>query len=212
MKTDDLIGALAADAASRGAPVSWTLALAGVLGFGVIAALFTALLGARPDIGASMTEWRFLVKLGTPLVLAVAAARLAHVLVLPGRDARLAALGLVIAPLVVAVAVAMEFAALPASAWRMAAEGYNAIVCVMVVPLLSLPLLAGLLLALRRGAAAAPERAGAAAGLAAGGAAAFLYAMYCPNDSPFYLAIWYMIAIAIVALTGAVLGKFWLKW
>lgn len=212
MKTDDLIGALAADAPTRGAPVSWTLAVAVAIGLCVSAALFLAILDPRSDFAATLGTWRYLFKLAVMLILAGAAARLAHDLALPGRETRSAALGLMLVPVLAVCAVAAELMLLPASEWPGAAVGFNATVCLTVVPLLSLPLLAGLLLALRHGAPTAPEATGAVAGLCAGGAAAFIYATHCPNDSPFYVAIWYTIAISLVATAGAVLGKYWLKW
>lgn len=51
-----------------------------------------------------------------------------------------------------------------------------------------------------------------AAGLAAGAIAAAIYAWHCPDDSPLFLATWYMIAIAGVTVGGALLGRRLLRW
>ncbi len=52
-----------------------------------------------------------------------------------------------------------------------------------------------------------PARAGAIAGLAAGALAATLYALHCPDDSPFFVATWYTIAISALTLVGALAGS-----
>jgi len=80
------------------------------------------------------------------------------------------------------------------------------------VPLISLAPLVAALTAMRRGAPQSPLTAGAVAGFAAGGIGAFIYSIHCDNDSPFYVAIWYLGAILIVTLLGAVLGRSVLRW
>ena len=57
-----------------------------------------------------------------------------------------------------------------------------------------------------------PRLAGAVAGLASAGLAASLYALYCPDDSPLFVATWYTLAAAITAGVGAIAGKRWLRW
>jgi hypothetical protein len=65
---------------------------------------------------------------------------------------------------------------------------------------------------LRRGAATRPMLTGAVAGLIAGGIAATFYASHCVDDSPLFVATWYVIAIAFVALVGAIAGRWVLRW
>jgi hypothetical protein len=77
--------------------------------------------------------------------------------------------------------------------------------------LLSLPLLAAALIALRRGAPSRPAVAGAFAGVLSAGLAATLYASHCTDDSPMFVATWYTIAIAFVAAIGALAGSRVLK-
>jgi hypothetical protein len=69
-----------------------------------------------------------------------------------------------------------------------------------------------LLFALRAGAPRSAASAGAAAGLLAGGLAAALYATHCPDDSPLFVALWYIPAIALVASVGAACGSRLLRW
>jgi hypothetical protein len=54
--------------------------------------------------------------------------------------------------------------------------------------------------------------AGAAAGLLAGGLGAVLYAIHCPDDSPLFVALWYVPAVALVVLAGAAAGSRVLRW
>ncbi len=36
--------------------------------------------------------------------------------------------------------------------------------------------------------------------------------MNCPDDSPFFLAVWYMLATSIVVALGWFAGGRWLRW
>ena len=60
--------------------------------------------------------------------------------------------------------------------------------CLVFISLMSLPLLAGTLWALRRGASTRPALSGALAGLLSGGAAAVVYSLHCTEDSPLFYA------------------------
>ena len=89
--------------------------------------------------------------------------------------------------------------------------GNNSRVCVLAISLLSLPLLAAALLALRRGAPSHPALAGAFAGALSAGLAATLYASHCTDDSPLFVATWYTLAVVVVAGIGALAGARVLK-
>ena len=89
--------------------------------------------------------------------------------------------------------------------------GNNSRVCVLAISLLSLPLLAAALLALRRGAPSRPALAGAFAGALSAGLAATLYASHCTDDSPLFVATWYTLAVVCVAGIGALAGPRVLK-
>jgi hypothetical protein len=71
---------------------------------------------------------------------------------------------------------------------------------------LSLPLLVAALIGLRHGAPARPAISGAVAGLLSAGLAAALYASHCTDDSPLFVAVWYTLAVVIVAVLGALIG------
>ncbi|MEA2886540.1 MAG: hypothetical protein QOD11_900, partial [Bradyrhizobium sp.] len=85
--------------------------------------------------------------------------------------------------------------------------GSNSRTCLTAIPLLSLPLLAAALLALRHGAPTRPTVAGAFAGLLSAGLAATLYASHCTDDSPLFVATWYTLATALVTAIGALAGS-----
>ena len=50
------------------------------------------------------------------------------------------------------------------------------------------------------------------AGLAAGGLAAIFYAAYCTDDSPLFVATWYSLAVLMLTVLGAVVGRMVLRW
>jgi hypothetical protein len=120
----------------------------------------------------------------------------------------------IVAPVLalLALAITVELIASSPAAWLPLLIGTNALACLALVPLLSLPPLGAILTALRYGAPTHPQLAGAAAGLLAGGIGATLYATHCVDDSPLFVAAWYGLSITIVAAIGAALGSRTLQW
>jgi hypothetical protein len=212
MKTEDLIAALAADNDTKAAPMSRAFALDLALGFLVSALGFFTFLGLRDTFFVSLDEPRFLFKFVFTLTMALTGLVLAWRLSRPGVDPGLAPRAVLIAPALVVAACLVEMASVPSDQWAARMIGHNAVHCLTLIPLMALAPLAGLFLALRHGAPSDPQRAGAAAAFAAAGCAATLYAANCPDDSPFFVAVWYMIAtIAVVAL-GWFAGGRLLRW
>lgn len=211
MKTDDLITLMTHDA-----PVSMRYSRVLALAFGASvvfsAVLLVGTVGLRHNMASIFETWRVLFKIVITLVLAVLAARLAVRIGRPGAEIRLTALSLGVPLVTVVAAVVVELSVLPEHAWRARLVGQNALFCLFFVPVLSLAPFAGLFWALKKGAPENPAAAGAAAGLAAGAIAAAIYAWHCPDDSPLFLATWYVIAIASVSAVGALLGRRWLRW
>jgi len=119
---------------------------------------------------------------------------------------------MVLGPILLLTGVAVELWRQPAATWGRLLIGHNAVHCLSLVPMLSLPLVVCLLLALRRAAPLKPGVAGATAGLVAGGVGSMLYALTCPDDSPLFVATWYSIAIAVVAGGAAWVGNRLLRW
>jgi hypothetical protein len=186
---------------------------AGVLG-GVVAAatVMLAWLGVNPHMPTMMLSGMFWMKMayGAALGLAglMAAARLARPDGHWGRWPWLA-LGAILLLLGV-------------GAWRLwtapmpmrghMVMGESALVCPWLIALLSVPVAAGLVWALRGMAPVRLRRAGAAIGLAAGGIATMVYAVHCPESAVPFIAIWYTLGMALAATAGWLLGPRLLRW
>lgn len=211
MRTDDLIRAAAADHATRSEPVGRRLGIFSAAGLVFAAALFACFLRPRPDFATALASPRVAFKFAITLTLAASAGVLALRHSRPEEEPDLRpALGLVL--VLLGLAVGAELVVLPPEAWGSRLVGSNALACLALVPLLSLPLLIAALAGLRHGAPARPARAGAVAGLFAGGLGAALYAAHCVDDSPLFVAAWYGLAIAAMAGAGAALGARLLRW
>jgi hypothetical protein len=210
MRTDDLIRGLVADAGAHETPIDlqwWRWLL---FGFVVAALGFFLVLGLRSDIVQVRADPRFLFKFVSTLSLGVPALFLARRAVRP--EASLPLAWLLLAPLVMAGAIIVELISVPSLQWMTRLVGSNAIVCLVSIPMLSLPLLMAGLMVLRSGAPTNPKLAGLIVGLMAGGFGATLYAAHCTDDSPLFGMTWYTLAIAIVALIGTAAGQRLLKW
>lgn len=213
MKTDELIGLLAADTT----PVprhEGERRLAVALGAGVVlgVAWVLAQFGLRADLAQVAGTAPFAIKVAMPLAVAVLGAlavfRLGH----PGMRLGALGAGLVLPVLLLWVwAVWVWTGAEPAqrssllwgSTWR---------VCSFNVAMTALPMLALALWYLRGVAPTRPAWAGAAAGWLAGGVGAAAYALHCPEmDAPF-LAVWYVIGMLVPTALGGLMGHRWLRW
>lgn len=84
--------------------------------------------------------------------------------------------------------------------------------CVTAIPLLSLPLLAAVLWAMRGLAPTRLALAGATGGLLAGAAGATVYALHCTEMQAPFIAVWYVLGMLIPAVPGALLGRWLLRW
>ncbi len=211
MKTDDLIRALVVDGSRPIGTIGHGLFKALALGCALSLGLALMILHPRPDIGHAIYTLRFDFKLLVALILFCSTAILLTETARPISTGR-RGWTLIAAPALLAAGVVVELAITPPESWAPRLVGHNASHCLSLIPLLSLPPLACLLLALRSGAPSYPVLAGAAAGLASGGLGALLYAVTCPDDSPLFVATWYSIAIALVTATSAMIGRRLLRW
>jgi len=212
MRTDDLIAALAADAQTVSNPIGRTLWLALTGGAVVAALIFFFGIGFRLDLASALETPRFLFKCALTLTLLVSAMGLMLHIARPEAVPPAWAMALAAAPLLLAIAAIAELMVVPSSDWTKRLVGTNALVCLVLIPALSAAPLAALLLALRQGAPAHPMLAGAVAGLVAASVGATLYATHCQDDSPLFVATWYVIAVMIVTLVGALIGARLLRW
>lgn len=212
MKTDDLIKALAADAPTRQMPIGRAFALALMAGIAATAALFFWKFGIRPGAAESLSTIRFPFKFVLTLSLTVPALLGLYRLSRPNGELGSLSIALVVAPVLLALAVAFELVTVPKELWGPRLIGHNSMVCLQVVPLLALAPLAAAIAALRYGATSHPRLAATMAGLAAAGISMTLYAATCPDDSPLFLATWYTIATAIVVVASLLVAPRIIRW
>jgi hypothetical protein len=207
MKTEDLIQMLGDDAPNplpdRGR--FWPLAI----GLGLIGALILMALTLHPRPDLIQAVQPTAIKIGVSALIAILGLLLTTRLARSGRalGARAIAgfalaaitLGAVLTMASQAIAIVSDHDPLPK--------------CMFCVPLYALPA-AGLLTWLVRG--LAPTNlalAGASIGVAAGGIGAIAYAIYCPYDHRLVGVLsWYVIAIALCAGAGALIGPKVLRW
>jgi hypothetical protein len=213
MRTEDFIKGLVADHAVQPGPrpMRRNLFMAIIAGFAGSLAVLLIALGVRPDIIAALETWRFDLKWVVTLTLAIAATWLALQLSKPTAKLQYAARPLLLPAMVLIAAVISELVAIPSSAW-LARIGANGSMCVANIFFLSVIPFGAVLVVLREGAPASPAFAGMAAGLLAGAVAATAYVLHCPEDSPLFVAVWYMLAIGLVTLVGLFLGRHVLRW
>jgi hypothetical protein len=206
METDQLIRTLAADNAHRGRPVGLVLALALLAAAPVSLLLFFASLGVRPDVMTAMHNPFFDLKFAVTLALAISAIAVSLHVSRPEASLRGWAWLLLIPAGLLVAGIGSEMMLPQRLPMMTRLIGSNSRVCMMAIPLLSLPLLAAALIGLRHGAPARPALAGALAGRLSAGLAATLYASHCTDDSPLFVATWYSIATALVTAIGALAG------
>lgn len=211
MKTDDLITSLAADNSLQVRPVWFGVLASLIAALPVSAALFMMTLGVRADAAASMHNPFFDLKFIVTLALACAAAAISIYLSRPEALLKRKIWFLAIPLGLLGIGIAADLTVQPRSGWLTRLIGVNAKLCLIAVPLLSLPILIAVLYTLRRGATSRPALTGAFAGLMSAGFAAALYASHCPDDSPLFVAVWYSLAFFIVAAIGAFAGSRILK-
>jgi len=211
METEQLIRTLAADSAHRARPVGFVLAVALLVAAPVSVAIFFAGLGVRPDVMTAMHNPFFNLKFVETLALAVSAIAVGLHLSRPEASLRGWAWLLLIPVGILVAAIAGEMMLPQRLPMMTRLIGNNSRVCMVAIPLMSLPLLGGALIGLRHGAPTRPAVSGAIAGLVSAGLAATLYASHCTDDSPLFVATWYTIATALVAAIGALIGSKVLK-
>lgn len=213
MKTDDLVDLLAADTlpvAQRAAPRRLALAL--LAGLPLAAAVMLLGFGVRPDVGEAMLLPMFWMKLLFPAVLCGAALVVLQRLARPGVRVGASWLGLAAPVLLLWAMAGASLLAAPSGLRAELVLGESWRTCSASIALISLPVFVAALLALR---SLAPTRlawAGACAGAMAGGAGAAVYALHCQELAAPFLAVWYVVGIALPVAAGALLGPRLLRW
>lgn len=213
MKTDDLISALASNAEAI-EPHALQRRYATALGSGALgtAVLMALLLGLRPDLSEAARLPMFWMKLAFPATLFAGALLAVTRLSCPG--VRLGRVAAGIAAPVVAVwmlAAVVLLGAAPAD-YDDLILGKTWASCSFSIAMLSVPLFAALMWAMKGLAPTRLALAGAAAGLLSGAGGAVVYALHCPETGAPFLAIWYLLGMLIPAIAGAWVGPRLLRW
>lgn len=213
MKTDDLISMLAQDAAPpAAAPIGQRAGIGIGAGFALAIVLYALVLGPRPDLGLRMADPVVLAKTLLPLVLSGLALVLGLRAVRPGAAAGPVRHVIWAVPAALAGLVVWALITTPRGEMLRDWLGHSIPVCLPAITILSMPILAGLLTALKRGAPTRPARAGMLAGLASAGLATALYSTFCVEDSPLFYATWYTTGILIATAVGGWVGARVLRW
>ena len=211
MKTDRLIDMLAKGVEPARKPTfKRQLALTAAAGL-IVAILIVALgAGVRPDIGAALAP--VLMKAGFAACAAAIVLPLTLQLMRPGRPLgwRILAIGAFVA-LTALIAFVALMGADPAERMRLLMGG-SFPWCIVFIPLLATPTAAGLLWLMRAFAPTRLTMTGAAIGAFSGGMGAIAYALYCPVDSVAFVTVWYVLAISVCAVLGAIIGARLLRW
>ncbi len=213
MKTDELIALLAAgEGPTRRGLVARRLAIALGCGGGASFLLMAAALGINPNLPQVALLPMFTAKITFVAALAAASLlatrRLSVPGWLPGRVPE------ALAATVLAMWLAGAFAWLSAEPDRRMdlVLGQTWLVCAPRIAMLSLPVFAALLWAMRGLAPTRLRLAGAAAGLLSGATGALAYAIHCPELAAPFLGIWYVIGMVAPAAVGALIGPRVLRW
>ena len=213
MKTDDLIDRLASGLEAT--PPWWvTRRILIGLGCGAFGSALTMVLwlGVRPDLAdaaGTMMFWiKFAYTLACAAVLAAALIRVAR----PGGSMGSLAWALAAPFALVALMAVVRLAKADSVIRHGMLMGDSADVCPWRIAVLSIPILAGAVWALR---GLAPTRlvlSGFVAGGCAGAMGAWIYAFHCNESAAAFVALWYTAGMAFVALLGALAGRRLLRW
>ncbi len=213
MKTDDLIVMLAtgtAPVAQRAASRRLWVAL--LVGLPLSFACMLLVYGLRRDLMQVMSLPMFWVRLAFPTCMAIAGFVVVQRLARPGARVHLAWLGLAVPVLVIWSMALMMLASAPAEQRPALIMGQTWRTCTMNIAFVSVPVFAATMVALKGLAPTGPALAGAAAGAMAGAAGAAVYALHCQELAAPFLAVWYVVGIAVPAIAGALLGPRLLRW
>ncbi len=211
--TDDLITQLSTDL--RPVPAnrlrSWLLYATGA---GAILA-FTIMvpwIGLRSDLPGAFADPIFWTKFLYTLVFLGFGLWSAERLSRPGGSMRTPILGAVALVALTGVAGMVQLVTAGPDQLSSLIIGHTALVCPFYILTLSVPLFVAITLVMRRLAPTNLTLAGFASGLAAGAASCWVYAFHCGESGLPFITIWYTAGILVVALIGAALGRYLLRW
>ncbi|HWM46047.1 MAG TPA: DUF1109 domain-containing protein [Xanthobacteraceae bacterium] len=171
-----------------------------------VLAVVVLLLARNPQIEGGSINSALAFNIAVWLTLAASALWALVELAQPGGSRR-AWTYLLPAPILLGSGMAAELARTPSSTWTTRIVGGNAATCVTLVTLFSMPILTSLIYVLRSVVVTTPRFAGAAAGLLAGSVSAAIYVWHNQELSLLFVATWPGLAVMIVAVLGAIVGR-----
>lgn len=212
MKTNEFIEILAQDAAAvPRIDVGRRIAAALLWGGLATLAIIGLWLHVQSILLVARHEW-FWIKIGYAGLLTILGTSALRRLAVPGTP-------MSNAPVLAAVLIAIIFASgitevvtAPASTRLQLWLGQSWRVCSPLIFLLSLPIYASLIVALRTLAPTRLTASGATAGFTAGALAATLFGLHCPERSVAFLSTWYTLGISGATVFGALTGRTLLRW
>ncbi|MEK9596533.1 MAG: DUF1109 domain-containing protein [Rhodospirillaceae bacterium] len=182
----------------------------------VVAVTWTVMMlsgdGIRPNYTARILDPQVAAKQLVPLLLVIST--IPGILSLMRPEARIGKQWFVIVTALSILPIMMiwKLVSLAPSAWPDEIFGPQIVQVLIAIPLISIVIVAGQIIVLRRAAVIQSRTIGALAGVAAGGIAAFIYALICTGDSPAYYGLWYSVTILISGAIGAIAGHRFLRW
>jgi hypothetical protein len=213
MQTTDLIDQLAGGLRPTARRVALRrLAQGLVVGALAAFAVVFVYLGLRADLGSAMLTASFWMKWA--FAVAIMAVALVMCVRLSRPEGRPGELPLALAaPLLMIGALAViQLARVPEAERITLWLGHSALRCPWNIAALSIPLVLGVLWAMRGLAPTRLRWAGFSAGCLAGAAAAVVYAMHCNETAVPFVATWYSLGILLPALLGLLIGPRVLRW
>ena len=213
MRTDELVTMLAAGAGAV-EPGATARRYTVALGWGAFGAtlLMAIVLGVRPDLAEAARLPMFWVKLAFPASVAAGALYAAARLSQPGAQLGRVPAALAAPVLAMWLLAALVLATAAAGEREELIFGGSWSACPLFIALLSLPVFAAALWAMKGLAPTRLALSGAAAGLLAGSVGALIYALYCTEMAAPFLALWYLLGMLIPTAAGAAIGPRLLRW
>nr|WP_305038080.1 DUF1109 domain-containing protein [Neorhizobium galegae] len=174
--------------------------------------LMLATLGLRIDMAEALMLPVFWIKSAYNVLLAITAFLAAYQLARPdGSRGRFFQFAAAIVAIMAVVAIGQLMMS-PAETYRSLIIGSSALHCPLLIFLFALPVLAGNVWVLRRGAPTDLRLTGFIAGIAAGAAGAWVYSWFCTENGMPFVLIWYSLGILLAGILGSLLGPRLLRW
>ncbi|MET0239478.1 MAG: DUF1109 domain-containing protein [Sphingobium sp.] len=155
----------------------------------------------RPDMGQVILSPFMLWKMGSLVLLAGVTCTIAVRSFAPPASSRR---GLMLAlALAILAIVGWVFVTLGADSGRSLLERLSPVhgmLCATAITVLAMPLMAALAILMRRAAPVRPRESALACGLAAATCGALIFTACCPMNDPLYIAVWYSLGVAAVAI------------